>query len=516
MKKVLKFISILCLILLTACGKEKVENKNSVSEVKEIVIGTPSFANTLETTEQYFSWTVARYGVGETLTKFDEKGELVPLLAESWENSKDGKSWKFKIREGVKFSDGTLMTSESVKNSLERTFKLNQRANTFFIPKSIVADKNYLIIETEKPVTTLPGCLADPLFIIVNTEADTTKFAMEGPISTGPYVVEKFNPTEYCSVVRNENYWRGEVPFDRVVFKYINDQATRSLALQSGEIQMAYSLKPENLVDFKNNDKYNIQSIKSLRGTFAFMNENGILKDKVLRQAINRALNKEVYTTVLLGGAATPGKAPVPPTLNFGFDQLVDENTYNPENAKEILAKAGYKDIDGDGYLETPDGQKIELNFVIYTSREELKVYAQAAQVSLKEIGIKVKLITVSYETVLKYRDSGNFDLLIWNVLVANSGDPENYLRENWYSKASTNQTGYNNPKVDALLDELSSEFDPDKRRELIIEIQQLIMDDCATIFFGYETAYLISSTKLKNVVMYPMDYYWLTDKMSF
>ena len=100
--------------------------------------------------------------------------------------------------------------------------------------------------------------------------------------------------------------------------------------------------------------------------------------------------------------------------------------------------------------------------------------------------------------------------------LVANSGDPENYLRENWYSKASTNQTGYNNPKVDVLLDELSSEFDPDKRRELIIEIQQLIMDDCATIFFGYETAYLISSTKLKNVVMYPMDYYWLTDKMSF
>ena len=182
-----------------------------------------------------------------------------------------------------------------------------------------------------------------------------------------------------------------------MVFKYINDQATRSLALQSGEIQMAYSLKPENLVDFKNNDKYNIQSIKSLRGTFAFMNENGILKDKVLRQAINRALNKEVYTAVLLGGAATPGKAPVPPTLNFGFDQLVDENTYNPKNAKEILAKAGYKDIDGDGYLETPDGQKIELNFVIYTSREELKVYAQAAQVSLKEIGIKVKLITVSY-----------------------------------------------------------------------------------------------------------------------
>lgn len=75
MKKVLKFISILCLILLTACGKEKVENKNSVSEVKEIVIGTPSFANTLETTEQYFSWTVARYGSWRNTYKILRKKE---------------------------------------------------------------------------------------------------------------------------------------------------------------------------------------------------------------------------------------------------------------------------------------------------------------------------------------------------------------------------------------------------------------------------------------------------------
>lgn len=512
-KKLIWILSMMCLVLFTACGGgAQTANK----ETDEIVIGSPSFANTLETTEQYFSWTVSRYGVGETLTKFDEKGELVPLLATSWQRGEDGKSWSFKIREGVKFSDGTPMTAESVKDSLERTFNLNQRAATFFVPKNISVDGDTLTIETEKPVTTLPGCLADPLFIIVNTQADTSKFAMEGPICTGPYVVEKFNPTEFCTVVRNENYWGGEVPFKRVTFKYLNDQAVRSLALQTGEIQIAYSLKPENLVDFEDSNKYNIQSIKSLRGTFAFMNEKGVLKDKTLRQAINRALDKDVYTKVLLGGAATPGKAPVPPTLNFGFDELVDENSYNPESAKEILAKAGYKDIDGDGYLETPDGKKLELNFVIYTSREELKVYAQAAQLSLKDIGIKVKLTTVSYETVLKYRDAGNFDLLIWNVLVANSGDPENYLRENWYSTSPTNQTGYNNPQVDKLLDELASEFDVAKRRELIIEIQQLIMNDTPAIFFGYENAYLISSAKLKNVVMYPMDYYWLTDKISF
>ena len=245
------------------------------------------------------------------------------------------------------------------------------------------------------------------------------------------------------------------------------------------------------------------------------MNEKGVLGDKILRQAVSRALNREVYCKVLLEGGATPGKAPIPPTLDFGFDELIDENSYNPESAKQLLKEAGYKDIDGDGYVETPDGKKIQLNFVIYTSREELKIYAQAAQISLKEVGINVKINTVSYETLLDLRDAGKFDMLIWNVLVANTGDPENYLRENWYSKSPSNQSGYKNIKVDELLDKLSSEFDSEERKKIIIEIQQLIMNDISTIFFGYETTYLITSKNVENIVLYPTDYYWITSKTA-
>lgn len=482
---------------------------------KEIAVGVTSFADTLETTEQYFSWVVSRYGVGETLVRFDEHGEVAPLLAESWENSEGGKVWKFKIREGVKFSDGTEMTPERVKNSLERTFKLSNRASTFFAPSSIKVEGQYLVVSTNTPITVLPECLADPLFIIVNTDADTSTFAMNGPVCTGPYVVESFNPTEVCVVIKNKYYWNGEVPLDKVTFRCINDQATRSMALQSGEIQIAYNLKTENLQDFEDEKKYHIQSLESLRTTFAFMNEKGVLGDKVLRQAVSRALNRDIYCKVLLEGGATPGKAPVPPTLDFGFDELIDENSYNPESAKQLLKEAGYKDIDGDGFVETPDGKKIQLDFVIYTSREELKIYAQAAQISLKEVGINVKINTVSYETLLDLRDAGRFDLLIWNVLVANTGDPEKYLRENWYSKSPSNQTGYNNIKVDELLDKLSAEFDSDERKKLIIEIQQLIMNDIPTIFFGYETTYLITSRNVINTVLYPTDYYWITNKTA-
>ena len=162
-----------------------------------------------------------------------------------------------------------------------------------------------------------------------------------------------------------------------------------------------------------------------------------------------------------------------------------------------------------------PNGETLDLKFVIYTSREELGIYAQALQASLKDVGIKVTLNTVSYETLLDMRDSGQYDMLIWNVLVANTGDPEKYLRENWYSKSVSNTAGYNNLEVDRLLDELSKEYDSEKRKELIIEIQQLIMNDAATVFFGYETTYLFSSKKLTGVKMYPMDYYWLTKDIA-
>ena len=245
------------------------------------------------------------------------------------------------------------------------------------------------------------------------------------------------------------------------------------------------------------------------------MNQNGALGDLALRQAVLRGLDKETYTSILLEGGATPGKAPVPPTLDYGYDELNDENSYDPEGAKQILADAGYVDVDGDGYVENPDGEKVELTFVYYDSRAELGVYAQAAQASLKDIGINIKLDCVSYETMLDRRDAGQYDLLIWNVLVANTGDPENYLRENWYSQSVNNTAGYANDEVDSLLDELANTMDTDARKDLIVKIQQDIMDDAATVFFGYENTFLISKSNVEGLVMYPMDYYWVTADMK-
>lgn len=483
----------------------------------EITIGVTSFADTLEPTEQYFSWVVSRYGVGECLARFDTSGELVPCLATKWENSDDGLTWRFTIREGVKFSNGDDMTPEMVLASLQRTCDKSNRVPEFFDLDSMEVDGQDIVFHLKRANANMAGSLADPLFLIVDTNVDDSTFAENGPVCTGPYAVESFSATDSCVVVRNEYYWDGDVPLDKVTLKCIDDQTTRSMALQTDEVQIAYNLKTENLVEFESSDAYNIDSLESLRSTYAFMNQSDgrALGDLALRQALLRGLDKETYCSNLLEGGATAGKAPVPPTLDFGFDDLNDENAYDPDGAKKILEEAGYKDVNGDGFVEKPDGSELDLKFVIYTSREELNVYAQAAQASLKDIGIRITLDVVSYETLLDKRDSGDYDLLIWNVLVANTGDPENYLRENWYSTSENNTAGYANEEVDTLLDELAATFEQDARKDLIIQIQQHIMDDAATVFFGYETTYLFSSTSVTGVEMYPMDYYWLTKDIA-
>ncbi|GCF95190.1 diguanylate phosphodiesterase [Enterococcus florum] len=498
---------------MAGCGNEK---KAAESDKKTLTIGVTSFADTLEPTEQYFGWVVSRYGVGENLVRFDKEGKIEPCLSEGWSVSEDNLTWTFTIRKGVKFSNGNELTPEIVKDSLERSFKMNPRGETFFKPESIEVEGDSLLIRTENPSAVVPGSLADPLFLIVDTTADTDTFAKDGPICTGPYAVESFNPTEDCELVKNEHYWDGEVPLEKVTMKCIDDQATRSMALQNGEIQVAYNLKTENIEEFKNKEEIKVMELNSLRSTYSFMNQHGPLKDIKLRQALIRGLDRESYAKKLLKGGATPGKAPIPPTLDFGFDELKDENPFDPESAKALLKEAGYEDKDGDGFVEMPNGEALDLEFVIYTSREELNIYAQAAQANLKDIGIKVTLNTVSYETLLDMRDSGSFDMLIWNVLIANTGDPENYLRENWYSTSPSNQAGYKNEKVDQLIDELTVTFDEEKRKELDIEIQQLIMDDAATVFFGYETTYLFHSDKVKGLELFPMDYYWLTKDVAY
>lgn len=516
MKRITTVLLLLVFVIstLAGCGNQGAVKAEGGESSKKLSIGVVSFADTLEPTDQYFSWVVMRYGVGETLVKFNDHMEAEPWLAESWKLEEDQLTWTFKIREEVRFSNGNELTAEGVKNSLERTFALSRRASSDFFQYDLIeADGQTLKIKTKQPTPGLLGCLADPLFLIVDTSVDTSKFATEGPICTGPYVVTHFDK-EKCIVKKNPHYWDGEVPYDQVTLVAIDDVTTRAMSLQSGEIDMAVNISSSDLPLFQGDNRFEVHTIASLRTVLSFMNQRGPLADLRVRQAIIKALDRNTYADVLLKGTFMAGKAPIPASLNYGFDQLTDPNAYDLEGAKELLKEAGYEDLDGDGFVEK-DGKRLTLQYVIYDSRAELPLLAEATQQDLKEIGIEVKIETYEYTTLLDMQEAGEYDLLIWNVITANTGDPENYLREYWKTHTEENQNantaGYSNPALDRILEQLSTEFDPDARRELVIAAQQIILNDAASIFYAYPETNIVSSKKITGVRMFPADYYWLT-----
>ena len=271
--------------MLTGCGGGDSSGGGGETPTT-LKVGVTNFADTLEPTQNYFGWVVMRYGLGECLTKFDEKMNIVPWLADSWQISDDKLTWTFKIKDGVQFSNGDPLTAESVKQSIERAFVKNTRAATFFEYESITADGQNLIIKTKKPLPGMPGYLADPLFIIVDVAAESGRdFSKEGPICTGPYTVESF-VKERAIMKKNPNYY-GEVPFETVEIPSIDDPNTRAMALQAGDVDVAVNIAAGDIDIFKSNDKFVIDEISSLRVVLARMNQNPdrILSDKKVREA---------------------------------------------------------------------------------------------------------------------------------------------------------------------------------------------------------------------------------------
>lgn len=510
-----KFAAALLAVLLSlnfaSCGNENSSADKTTNEsTNSITVGINNFHTNLDPASEFNGWFVSRFGIGETLVKFNENMEIEPSLADSWERL-DSLTWRFHIREGVKFHNGKEVTAKNVKSSLERALKLNPRTQDLLFIDNITAEGQNLTITTKAPHEALLGNIAEPITTIVDTSLDKTTLN-KAPICTGPFKVKPYNGSSEVVVEKNEDYWGDKASLNKVIFKYIQDDNTRSMALQSGEIDAATNIPSTNMTLFQNNNNYTIDKISSLRIIMSYVNlEKDLLKDPALRKAMALGVDRETYANTLLNGSALPAVGSFPGSLPFGNKNLKGYK-YDKALATKILNDAGYKDTDGDGILEK-DGENIELNLAFYTTRSELPIIAEAMQAQLKEIGIGIKL--QSYETVSKVLSSGDFDLCLYSVNTATSGDPQGFLETYFKTGGSENYGKYSNKEVDELIDKLRVEQDTKKRHEIAIEVQQRLIDDNACIFLVTPMLNIISKSSISGLKMYPIDYYILNNNVS-
>ena len=194
---------------------------------------------------------------------------------------------------------------------------------------------------------------------------------------------------------------------------------------------------------------------------------------------------------------------------SYGYEQLTDPYAYDLDKATAVLDEAGIVDTDGDGYREL-DGENINLNYIAYSSRN-LDEFAQAVAITLESIGIGCSVTVQDYDTALANQSAGRFDLITSNAIVVPTGDPTGFLG-NFYSGNSGTYGYYANDEYDALYEQLLTATDEDQRLELIIEMQQILIDDAATLVHGYYNSTFASrADAVSGADITPIDYYWIT-----
>lgn len=505
-----KFFAGICAagLLITGCGGEKTAS----TDEKTFTYGTMAYGVAMENVgtnphDSYSGWSTLRYGIGETLFKFNEHMELEPWLAESFEQVDDF-TVKIKINDAATFSNGKKVDGAAVKACLEHLIAHHDRAPRDLKITSIDADGQFVTIKSAEKVPALLNYLSDPYGCIVDIEAGFKDNIATG---TGAYKAVKVTDTQ-IDLVANENYWGAVKPkMNKVVVKSITDGDTLTMAMQNGELDAVQGLPYASLQLFSG-DNYKISQVNTSRVYQAAFNfKTPELQDLNVRKAISMAIDKENFCKVLLNGNGTPAIGAFPANLPFGGDK-VNTVPYDLDAAKKLLADAGWNDSDGDGYVDK-DGKNLVLRYLTYTSRQELPLLAEAAQANLKKIGVKLNVnATDNYKTFLK---SGEYDIFSKAIVTAPTGDPEYYFTSHIVPGAVDNAGFYDSEQISALENELHNTFGADKRSELAIKMSQQILDDCALIYASHLKMSFVMKPNIEGFTAHPSDYYEITSLLD-
>lgn len=489
--------------------------QNVAGDCADLILGaTTGFfgAESLDVAYNWDGWIMSIYGISENLYRLDENIVPQPWIAENVETP-DENTWVFTIRDGVTFSNGKTVDAEAVKACFERTYEMNERADSTLKIASMEADGMQFTIVTPEPNPTLLNDLCDPLLGIYDATEEPD--AELGVSCTGPYIATSFTAMTDVKMRANENYWGGEPEVDTIELKIIDDQDALDMALANGEIDLIAQETANGAAKFTDTSLYTTDTVTTTRANFLNFNlKTEGLDDVAVRQAINFCIDREGFAEVVYQGFATPCYGIYPENLTFGgTDGLnLTVDSYSPEKAKELLKEAGYEDTDGDGILDK-NGVNLSFKILTYSYNNNCIQLADMLQAELSQIGIDL-----SIETMDVLDDSlaaGDYDIAILNYAMAPIGTPSYFINMLFTTGASNNYGGYSNDKVDALAAEIGVTADTEKVDSLTKELSQQVLDDNAFAFVADQQLIFVYSNKVKGVQINPTEYYLVTNTLK-
>ena len=447
----------------------------------------------------------------------DLDGNFQPELATAWSASEDGLTWTLTIRDDVVFHDGTPLTAEDVVYSLTlyRDTADFPFLPTYMEPFTTIEAPNAttVTLTSEAPVAAfeyrLPGMFVLPRHIW--EAVDPVTFTNDEMIGSGPFKLAEHAEGEFVRLEGNADYWAGAPNVDEVIFQTVDNADARVQALINGELDAITEFPATAIPTLQ--DTANVEVVDGLEfgGRFAdiFFNivdpancpaDVGVcsghpaLRDVQVRKALAHAVDKQQLIDTLLLGLGQPGLGVVPISLGTWFaEELVAEDyEFNLETAAQMLEDAGYVDSDGDGIRECPTaecGETGDLTFRLNypTDNDEHPRVSDTLSGWWSEIGVAVQIQGLDTEALTAICCPGfDFDVMLWSW--TSDTDPEGLLSVMLCSEIDSgySETGYCNPTYDELYTQQGVETDPAVRRELIVEMQRMTLEDVPYIIPWY------------------------------
>ena len=437
--------------------------------------------------------------------------DIEPALAESWEISDDGTVYTFKLRQGVKFHDGSPFNAEAVKYSMERQIDADHPAHAsgkYPFAKNYLGnvaaidavDSHTVKFTLKEPFAPFLQYLTHLSIRIVSPKAlqDWGADIATHPAGTGPYKLAEWQPGVKAVFEANEDYWDGAPSVKKLIFVPIVEAQARLSAITTGEIDLTYDVPAESLDALRTDTNVAVLEGLSAHVWYFVLNtrlENPPFNKKLVRQAMNYAVDKEAIVKNILQGTGVAAYTPLSPVYGKTHNKDVRRYDYDPAKAKELLAEAGYPDGFECKFLVPVSGSGMQ-------SPVDMGTYIQA---NLAAVGIRCEIQTMEWGAYLaEYRNSPQMAAMSWNSTV---GDPDYVLYRLFHSSAfppAWNAGWYKSAKVDAMLGDARKKSDPDLRLQLYRDAQKLIVEDAPWIFVDHGSQIVVHNKRVKGFVLSP------------
>ena len=435
----------------------------------------------------------------DKLFDIDEKLNIVPQLALSYETAADGKAMTIKLRPGVKFHDGEALDAEAAKFSIERhmsmpgSFRKSELASVDHVE---VVDPLTIKLVLKSPFAPLISQLTDRSGMMISpkaAKAEGDKFGLH-PVCAGPYKFVERVQQDRMVFEKFADYWNKDNIFiDRIVFLPIVDATVRLANLKSGALDLIERVLATDIKDVQSDSRLVLSTAPELGYLGLTININndkskGALSQSAkVRQALDLAIDREALNQVVFNGEFTPGNQWVSPSHPY-YQQSSPIRPRDIEKAKALLTEAGVKLPVSVDYM-VPKGPEYE-------------AVAQVVQSMVAEAGFDIKIRVIEFATSFKQAQAGEFQIfqINWSGRIDPDGNSYIFL----HTGAPQNDGGYSNPEADRLMDEARLTSDFARRKALYEKLTKIVLDDEPIIFIYHRKLLFAHSRKLEGYRQMP------------